>query len=286
MRRMNSTLIIAIGGIIILMGTALSIYGAYRQGIESSEQTNRIEETLDRETNNLSYPLPSELKCTDLIVTIKPEGLNKYLPALREKFNSDSLLKQHHGKGEFLNVNFPLKPKEVNDELIETFQDKEIHISLQIGDEKGPFNNENRKLVWTFNARTSLDDANTHLLYFLDYENEQKEYFRFSLGNGKRIDSNGELRLFSGLKSALELCGQTVHLSFQIGNNQTLFPPIISIKHLAFRDNNSKDYYIEFDGFTTVRHSNEGIMKRSPDLKIAPYHDVIFLTGKIKCSSF
>ena len=57
---MNPTLIIALGGIIILLGTAISIYGAYREGIESSEKTKRIEETLNRQTNKLSYPSPPE----------------------------------------------------------------------------------------------------------------------------------------------------------------------------------------------------------------------------------
>ena len=287
---MNPTIIIAIGGIIILIGTAISIYGAYYQGIESSEQANRIEETLGRETTKLSYPLPSELFCTDLIILIKPEGLNKYLPELREKFKTDSLLAEHKGKGEYLNVNFPLINNEINQNLLSVFDGQTINITCQIGDENGPFINQNRKLIWELKTEISLTNSETHFLYFVDYENEPSEFFRLSMGNSKKIIQNSKLRLFSGISSAIELCGQRVYISFQIGNNQTLLPPIIEFKDLAFTDNNSREYYIEFDEPITVRKNrskiNEQIKKVIPEQNLPAYIEFTYLTGRIKCGSF
>lgn len=254
---------------------------------EISTEVTKLKETTEKELEKLSFPLPSSFSSSSLTFIIKTEGLEKYLAEIREKFKTDSLLEERYQKGEYWKQSFPLLRDEINSELIDIFDEKEIFVSMQIGDANGPFSNENRNLIWTFTSKISFTDEPTNLLYYLDYKKEPKEYFKLTLGgNAKRIDSNGKLRLFSGLKSALELCGKTVHLSFQIGDNQILFPPIASIKHISFRDNNSKDYRIDFKGITTIRHSNEEFIKSAPDLNIPSYHETKLLTGKIKCLSF
>ncbi|WP_400079354.1 hypothetical protein [Winogradskyella sp. R77965] len=239
----------------------------------------------------LSYPLPSDLRATTLSMNIKQEALEEYLPNLRNIFDTDSLLNEHHGQGKYAHTNRSLKHKEVSSELLDNFDNKLIHISLQIGDENGPYSNEKRKLIWTFKTHISLQSDKTHLLYFLDYINNPKEFFRLGIGSnpsGERIDSDGSLRLFSGLKSAMDLCGQTVYLGIQIGDSQILKPPMLSIRSLSFRDNFSRDYNVEFTGTYTSRSylRNEKFDKLFPDNKMPDYIDTIYLKGKIKCQSF
>ena len=199
-------------------------------------------------------------------------------------------MNEHKGKGEYLNVNFPLINNEINQNLLSIFDGQTINISCQIGDENGPFINQKRKLIWELKTKISLANNDTHFLYFIDYENETSEFFRLSLGNSNKLIQESKLRLFSGISSAIELCGQQVYIGFQIGNNQTLLPPTIELKGLAFKDNNSREYYIEFDEPKTIRKNrskiNEQIKKVNPEQNLPTYFEFTYLSGKIKCGSF
>lgn len=251
-----------------------------------SNEVKKLKDVTETELKKLSYPIPSELSATDIIVFIKPNGLEEFLPELREKYKTESLLTEHKGKGKYRNVNFSLLDNKTNPKLLSLFEGETLNISCQIGDENGPFKNKKSKFIWELNTVITLDNKETHLLYFVDYEKEPSDYIRFSLGNTKKLIQNSKLRLYSGISSALELCGQRVYLGFQIGNNQMFLSPRIELKHLGFRDNNSKDYYIEFDGTFTVRDSNAEIKKRSPHLNIPPYNEITYITGHIRCVSF
>ena len=81
-----------------------------------------------------------------------------------------------------------------------------------------------------------------------------------------------------------------MYIGFQIGNNQTLLPPTIELKGLAFKDNNSREYYIEFDEPKTIRKNrskiNEQIKKVNPEQNLPTYFEFTYLSGKIKCGSF
>jgi hypothetical protein len=198
------------------------------------------------------------------------------------------LLSRFFGKGHSLNKNFPLKENKTLSAINNKFDRVSLSIGMSIRESKDQSLSKNTKLTWSFAKTLDLRSDSVQLLYFLDYEKNPKEYYRLSIENGadETIGGKSSLRSFSGYRSAKELCGEKVYASTQLGNDQLLKTPRMKVVHIRFKDNNGKEYYVNFNERDVVRHSNKAIIERNPELAIPSEYYVSYDVGEINCLSF
>ncbi|MEX0314385.1 MAG: hypothetical protein AB3N18_09425, partial [Allomuricauda sp.] len=258
-----------------------------------ANEIESIREKTEAELEKLSYPIPSDLFATSISINIKPEGLSEFLEPIRTKYNTHNLDAEHLSKEKFAKTNRSITPSEIDNGIFEIFENKTLSVLLQFGDDNGPFGGK-EGISWRFTTKVSISNADTHLLYFIDNQSEQKEYFRFMIGNNTYIiKQTGRLRLYKGISSVKEICGKKFYLSYQFDNDQRLLPPVSTLDYLYFKDDNSREYFVEVNGTKTIKHPYYTLeqmleQRKNPSKKIEPssYFGITYVTGILKCLSF
>ncbi|WP_421806087.1 hypothetical protein [Flagellimonas sp.] len=258
-----------------------------------SEEIVDLKLQTEKELERLSYPIPSSLYPTSISINIKPEGFNEAIEEIRTKYGTHDLNAEHLGKDKFAKKGMDLKSDDFDLGLFDNINNKTLTVGMQFGDENGTFGG-NKGIYWRFQKQVQLNNQDVHIQYIIDNRKEEREYFNLIIGNNTySIPQSGRLRLFSGISSAKDLCGQKVYLKIQFDQNQLLMPPIVTFNHLLFKDNYSREYMIEIDGVKTIRHDLSKAREEQKKIKgmativsrLPKYWDDTYVVGTLKCIS-
>ncbi|MFD1064260.1 hypothetical protein ACFQ1Q_13470 [Winogradskyella litorisediminis] len=248
-----------------------------------SKDVLELKELTKKELLRLKYPIPSELFLTGLIIKLKASTFQEFLPEIRSQFKVDERKPKDIKK--FSAHEHQLQYGKYNLALQNLFDNKKIQLGLSLGD--NPYKiEESHKAVffWNYSDVLSLENDISHFHYRIENTGNKEQSFRLFV-NTK--DSNGKpklgnLRIFNGLSSALDLCNKKVWLTLDIGQNIDLRPPNTTIQFISFRDNNSKDYEIEISEQKTVKLNY--LKDKFPNQDFPDVY-MTYIGGIIKCRS-
>lgn len=226
----------------------------------------------------LTNPLPIDLYSTGISIIFENEPLSDYLPLIREVFNTKEIITTKSEKA--LNTNRSMKNENVPKEVLGKLHNQHLKIVLQITNPDDPFKYNERKLHWEFNHIINLVNPNTHLLYFIDFKNQNKEYFKLSIDNIEPHEQETRLTYFNRISNALELCNQKVFLSISIGKEIT--SKNFKMERLSLKDERKKGFYLtQFQNEVHIMKSRANEVQQ--EFRFPSEYKINYVTAALNC---
>jgi hypothetical protein len=164
--------------------------------------------------------------------------------------------------------------------VLETLHNQHLNIVLQMTNPDDPFKFNERKLQWKFQHIINLMSPNTHLLYFIDFKNQNKEYFKLSIDNIKLHEQETRLTYFNRISNALELCNQKVFMSITIG--EKISSNDFKIERLSLKDERNKEFYLtQFQNEIHIMKSRANEVQH--EFKFPSEYKINYVTAVLNC---
>lgn len=258
------------------------------------EQNISLAIQLTESSKKLAFPLPKKLQFLGFVLKIKTDSLKKFIPELRNQFETNYGQKNYERVRRSKSHGFQLAYNSYSKELQNLFDGKRLVIHLNIQNEKSidslePITN----LHWAFETKFSLKNEDVNFSYVID-NSSNTDYFQLilmkaNLDNVSPTPKNSEpLRVFNGISSATELCNKIVRVSVYLGNNRIVRPTNISFSHFKLRDENNRIYEVEYEGTKTYKRYWDETLFRTvfPNKEVENPWQIEYLEGKFKCLDF